>query len=106
VEPDEEETIEMPTARQDFINLSEAEIWQAINEAISGKLDSNPIAVEVARLVIEYMTRFQGHLTQDGYVPAPILQSGVRSPIEKVAVLMVVKYVEAEALEVGAVTIH
>ena len=48
MEPDEEETIEMPTARQDFINLSEDEIWQAISEAISGKLDSNPIAVEVA----------------------------------------------------------
>lgn len=106
MEPDEEETIEMPTARQDFINLSEDEIWQAISEAISGKLDSNPIAVEVARLAIEYMTRFRGHLTQDGYEPAPILQVGVRSPIEKVAVLMVVKYVEVEAVAAGVVTIH
>lgn len=106
MERDDEEMVEMPTARQDFINLSEVEIWEALREAISGKLDSNPIAVEVARLVIECMTRFQGHLTQDGYVPARILRVDVRSPIEKVALLMVVKYVEAEAMAAGVVTVH
>jgi hypothetical protein len=97
-----QELVEMPTARPEFADLSEAVVWEAVNY----KLDSNPIAAEVVRLAIDYMRLFNGSLTQYGYVPARILCVGVRSPIEKVALLMVVKFVEAEAVAAGVLTLH
>ncbi len=41
-----------------------------------------------------------------GYLPARILHVWVRSPIEKAALLMVVKFVEAEAAAAGLFTLH
>jgi hypothetical protein len=96
----DEEILTLPAARPDFINLSEAEVWEVIDSDALGK---NPITSEVTRLVAQCMTKFNGHFNQPGYVPPRVLRIEARCPIEKVAALMVVRFIEGKR---GLVTIQ
>ena len=99
---DGERILGLPTARAEFTDLSETEVWRAIR----GEPDSSPITAEVARLAIEYLASFKAHFTKRGYSPPRRLRIEVRCPIEKVAALAVVKFIEAEAQAVCADTFH
>lgn len=96
----DEEILTLPAARPEFINLSEAEVWEVIDGDAFGK---NPITAEVTRLGAQCMTKFKAHFGQPGYVPPRVLRIEARCAIEKVAVLMVVRFIEAEA---GLVTVQ
>jgi hypothetical protein len=98
----DEEILMLPAARPEFINLSEAEVRKVIDE---DPWQCNPITGEVTRLVVQCMTKFKAHFGQPGYVPPRILRIEARCPIEKVAVLLVVRFMEAEA-GLGLVTVQ
>lgn len=93
----------LPAARPEFINLSEAEVWKAVDEDPEQRY---PIAGEVTRLVAQCMTKFKSHFNQHGYVPPRVLRIEARCPIERVAVLIVVKFVEGKTGAACPVTFH
>jgi len=99
----ETHVLELPAARPEFIALSEAEVWKAVHDDPG---QQHPIAGEVTRLVTRYMAEFMAYFDQRGCEPPRILRVQARCPIEKVAVLMVVTFVEAEAGTACPVTFH
>ncbi|MGB6940780.1 MAG: hypothetical protein WBE37_00120 [Bryobacteraceae bacterium] len=99
---DEEKILTLPAARPEFMNLSEADAWKAIAD---DPWQCNLISGEVTRLVVQCMGTFKAHFGQDGYVPR-ILRIETRCPIERVAVLLVVKFVQDEGGDACEVTVH
>ncbi len=89
---DDEQTIEIPSARPEFRHLVAAEIWKAVG---SGNASADPLAAEVTRLAVAYLAAFKARADQHGIAPH-VLQVRVRWPIEKVALLLVVRFMEAE----------
>lgn len=83
----------LPAARPEFRNLSESEVWNAIKD---DAFADNPITAEVTRLVVAYMCTFKACAKRKGPVPPDILHVEVHWPIERVAVLMVMSYIETE----------
>jgi len=71
----------MPAARPEFVHISEAAVWAAIEHD-----DGGPIAAEVMRLGIEIAKRLKARAEQE---PERGMQVRARCPIERVAVLMV-----------------
>jgi len=67
--------------KPEFQPLSE----EAVLAALEDPDPANPIAVEVARLVTGYTANFQSHVERLGYMPAAVLRSKPRWPIESVA---------------------
>ena len=59
---------------------------------------TNPIAVEIARLVDGYATNFAAHVEKLGSVPANILRSTGDCPIEQIAMQITTQTIR-EALE-------
>ena len=101
---EDEKLPELPSARPEFTKLSEAEVWEAIDGDTYGE---NPITAEVTRLVARYTVRFKACVGRHGNVPPHILLVQVRWPIERVAVLLLVGFVEAEAVAAGGrFTLH
>jgi hypothetical protein len=88
------EALQLAPARAEFIHLSEADVWQALE-----KNNDNPIAVEVARIAIDFLAAFKAHVDQNGLVPHPNLQVRPRYPIEKVAMKVMVAYAEFTTAE-------
>ena len=85
----EEEILTLPAARPEFIYLSEDEVWKAVDED-----DGNdPVNCEVTRLAAQYMMSIKAHCEQHGYVSSR-MRFAPRCPIEKVAIHIVVRYVE------------
>jgi hypothetical protein len=89
---DGEHKLEIPSARPEFRELHATEVWKAVG---GGNPDVNPVVAEVTRLAVAYLAAFKSHADQYGNAP-PTLPLRVRWPIEKVAVLLVVKFMEAE----------
>jgi hypothetical protein len=84
---------EMASTRADFMHLTEVEVWKAISENDG----CNPVGAEVTRLVALYMTTFKTYIEGHNYVPPTIMHVQVRWPIERVAVLVLVGFLEGEA---------
>ena len=95
--------LDLPAARPEFIALSEAEVWKAVHDDPE---QQHPIAAEVTRLVTRYMAEFMAYFGEREHAPQRVLRVEARCPIEKVAVLMVVTFVEAEAGTACPVTFH
>jgi hypothetical protein len=77
---DEDNNNGMPPARQEFVHVSEAEVWAAIESD-----DSGPIAAEAIRLAVELARRLKARAENE---PECGMQVRARCPIERVAVLM------------------
>lgn len=75
-----DEDHDMPAARPEFVHVSEAEVWAAIEND-----DGGPIEAEVTRLVIEMARRLKAHAKNE---PECGMQVRPRCPIERVAVSM------------------
>jgi hypothetical protein len=73
----------MPAARPEFIHVSEAEVWAAIDNDPDGR-----VAAEVTRLIAQHTMRLKACVDQNRSMPGVLLQIRVRCPIERVAVLM------------------
>lgn len=71
--------------RPEFQSLSEEAVLAALADKRPG---SNPVALEVARLIATYIEDFQGHVDRLGYIPQHILHLNPRWPIEAVAFRM------------------
>ena len=95
--------LKLPAARPEFTNLSEAEVWKAVDEDPEQR---TRIAGEVTRLVACYWSSFKAHFHQHRYVPPRLLRVEARCPIEKVAILLVVRFVEDEAGTACPITLH
>jgi hypothetical protein len=95
--------LELPAARPEFTSLSEAEVWKAVNE---DPLQRTRIAGEVTRLVACYWSSFKAHFNEQRYVAPRLLHVEARCPIEKVAILLLVKFVEDETGTACPVTFH
>ena len=67
--------------KPEFRSLSE----EAVLAALEDPDPANPIAVEVARLIAGYTANFQSLVEGLGYMPAAVLRSKRRWPIESVA---------------------
>lgn len=92
----------LPAARPEFTALSEAEVWKAVDDD-SG---NNRIAAEVTRLVAGYAIALKARVDRHGNVPPQILHVRVQSPIERVAVLMMMGFVDALGGTAYPVTVH
>jgi len=77
---DEDDNNGMPPARQEFVHVSEAEVWAAIEND-----DGGPIVAEAIRLAVELARRLRARTENE---PECGMQVQVRCPIERVAVLM------------------
>lgn len=71
----------MPPARHEFVQVSEAEVWAAIESD-----DGGPIVAEAIRLAVELARRLKARAEND---PECGMQVRARCPIERVAVLMI-----------------
>ena len=98
-----EKILELPAARPEFTNLSEAAVWKAVNEDPEQR---TRIAGEVTRLVACYWSSFKAHFNEQRYVAPRLLHVEARCPIEKVAILLLVKFVEDETGTACPVTFH
>jgi len=72
-----------PSARPEFWNVPEAEVWAAVAEA-----SGNSVEGEVARLAVGYLAVFQRHAAELGGA-ADVLHVRPRWPVERVALLLV-----------------
>lgn len=82
---------EFAEAMPEFAKLSEAEVWEAV---ISG--DDSKIACEVTRLVCCFWKKYQECIQKYPNVPPQVLQVSTRCAIERVAVMIMVAYVQIE----------
>ena len=90
---DDKKLLTRPAARPEFRNLSEASVWKAI---VDDPEQGSAIAAEVTRLMVECLKTFKAHVGQDGSAPSRLLRIDTRCPIEAVAALLAVKYIEDE----------
>jgi hypothetical protein len=81
------------SARPEFVSLSEADIWAAVDNDSAGE---HPVTAEVARLAAEFLTAFKIYVDQNGFKPEA-MDVPVRCPIEGIAVEMVIAFVQAQA---------
>lgn len=82
---------EAPAARPEFTGLAEAEVWDALEHDTDGK-----VAAEVTRLIASYTLLMKACAARHGPVPPEVLHVSVRWPIERVAVLMLVMFLQSE----------
>jgi hypothetical protein len=78
--------------RFEFTSLSEEEVLKALADVDP----SNPIAVEVARLLTGYSENFAEHCARIGRMPEQVLHATPRSPIEAVAMRLMGDTVKEE----------
>ncbi len=79
-------------AKAEFTGLSEDEVWNAIEGDDYG---DNPITGEVTRLGAEFLGRFRAYAEErGGPSAAAVVQVAARCPIERVAILTLLRYVE------------
>ena len=84
-----------PMANPAFCHLSEREVWAALDN----HEDDNAIEAEVTRLVASFFSRYKTYIEANGLenLPPQIMHVSTRCPIERVAVLIMVRYIETEA---------
>ena len=90
-------------ARAEFEGLSEDEVWDAIEGDNYGE---SPITAEVTRLGAEFLARFKDYADERGGVPASAVQVEARCPIERVAILTLLRYVEVRRGGVRSAALH
>lgn len=88
-------------AKPQFLSLSEAEVWDAINRD-----DDSDVAAEVTRLACMLWQKFQTMARQNDGPPPYITKISVQCPIERVAVIIMLGYIETETGSVPRVTQH
>jgi hypothetical protein len=81
----------------DYKHLSEQQVMQALADTDP----SNPVAVEVARLVTGYGENFAAHCQQLGRIPTDILRIAPRWPIEGVAMRLAADSIRDELRKAG-----
>ncbi|MFN7112849.1 MAG: hypothetical protein ACK4PK_00640 [Alphaproteobacteria bacterium] len=84
-----------PKANPEFLYLSEREVWQALDS----RADLNAIEAEVTRLVARFFTQYKNYIEANGLdnLPPHIMHVAASCPIERVAVKIMVRYIETEA---------
>jgi hypothetical protein len=89
-------------AKQAFACLTEAEVWAAI------RLDDedNEIVAEVTRLACILWKEVRAQARQESALPIHISRISVRCPIERVAVVIMLRYIETEADAAPDATLH
>lgn len=101
---DDKDGQSVPRAGAAFESLTEAEVWEALYVDPDGE---TPITAEVTRLVAAYTTRFKACVAQRGTVPPEVLHVKAQWPIERVAVRVLVRLMETDAVSApGPVTRH
>lgn len=75
-----------------FTTLTETEILAALSDLDPG----NPIAVEVARLILGYGENFRAHVEQLGRIPESILHVKPQTAIEAVAMRLTTEAIQQE----------
>lgn len=96
-------TVALCTTRPEFRELSEDDVLAAVANDDYGE---SPITAEVTRLGVEFMARFRAYVEEHGYFEPRIMQADAQCPIEKVAILTVVRFVEVHRGRVGVVAVH
>lgn len=93
-----------PRANPAFIHLSEREIWAALG----AQENDNAIEAEVTRLVVSFFERYKTYIEANGlqHLPPQIMHITTRCPIERVAVLIMARYIETEAWDKAKTTHH
>jgi hypothetical protein len=90
----------LPAARPEFRNVTAAEAWAAVAWS-----RGDSVELEVARLAIGYLAAFQRHAARLDGAP-DVLQVGARWPVERVALLLVVEFIEAQGGAARPVGVH
>lgn len=75
----------------EFAALTAEEVRAALNDLD----EDNPIAIEVARLLKAYTANFAEHVWKSGRMPESILHARGASPIEKIAMQMMMQSIRA-----------
>ena len=83
--------ISLCSARPEFVDLSEDDIWEAMAGDDYGE---NPITCEVTRLGAEFVARFKAYADEHRPAPAEVLRVDAHCPIERVAIVTILRYVE------------
>lgn len=80
-----------PKANPEFIHLSEREVWAALGAPENGPA----VEAEVMRLVVSFFDRYTSYVEANGLqsLPPQMMHITTRCPIERVAVLIMVRYV-------------
>jgi hypothetical protein len=78
--------------KPEFRNLSEDDIMRALGDTDP----SNPIAVEVARLITAYSENFRAHCERIGRIPESILTVKPHTAIEGVAMRLTTETIRQE----------
>ena len=84
--------------------MSEREVWAALG----AQEDDNAIEAEVTRLVASFFSRYKTYIEANGLenLPPQIMHVTTRCPIERVAVKIMVRYIETEAINSLNLTCH
>ncbi len=102
--PVDDEELRFCEARAEFAGLSEDEIWDAIE---GDDYNENPITAEVARIGAEFLSRFKAYADErGGAVPTAAVHVAARCPIERVAILTLLRYVEVHSAGVRSAAVH
>lgn len=100
---DAEEDQTLCTARPEFAALSEADVLKALASEDCG---NNSVTAEVTRLGVEFVARFRAYVEEYGYFDPRIMRADANCPIEKVAILTAIRFVEAHRGRIGVVAVH
>jgi len=74
---------DMPRARPEFVDLSEAEVWKAMGDGTGGAIEA-----EVTRLVAAFTIRLMASAEQRGQAAVCAMLIEPQCPIERVALLV------------------
>lgn len=78
----------------EFERLTAEEVTAALNDPDP----LNKIALEVARLITDYMTNFKAHCDRVGYVPEKILRRKTDTAIEEIAMNLTTQAIQSATL--------
>lgn len=98
-----EEELTFCRARPEFVALSEEDVWDAIADDDYGE---SPITGEVTRLGAELLAQFKSYADERGAVPLGVVKIEARCPIERVAILTLLRYVDVHRGGVRSSAIH
>jgi hypothetical protein len=84
------------SARPEFTALSEAEVWNAIENDSEG---NSPVMGEILRLGAEFLAGFKIYVDQHGFKSRG-MNFPAGCPIEKVAIEVLMGFIEAETVSV------
>lgn len=91
-------------ARAEFTSLSESEVWNAIEGDV---YNDNRITAEVARLGAQFLAQFKAYADEHGGPVAPgAIQVAAQCPIERVAILTLLRYVEVSTVCSRSAAVH